>query len=75
MNQCDHPIEKISRVDTDGYALDKSQESVYIWGECECGAPTIIISKIESVELDSMKEKLEEPDIDIEYIQEMLYDE
>lgn len=51
MTDCTHPIEKISTVDGDGCV--RFGEELLVWGECECGCPTIIAATIEDVERDA----------------------
>lgn len=50
MTDCEHPTSKISRVDGEGCV--HIEDRIYVWGECECGTPTIVTTRIEEVERD-----------------------
>lgn len=49
---CDHGIEEIERIDGDG--MIRVGSDLYLWGECECGSPTIVSATVTKVEIDSV---------------------
>lgn len=49
--QCEHPPSRLTRVDDSG-SVQKGGE-LYLWAECECGAPTILRTTIEDIEVDT----------------------
>jgi hypothetical protein len=49
-DNCDHPKDRITHVDGAGNVL--IDETLYVWGECACGVPTIITAEVQDVELD-----------------------
>lgn len=52
MTECNHEIGDISHVDSAGYV--RFGQRLFLWGECECGAPTIIHTTIDKVEVDTV---------------------
>lgn len=49
-SDCDHPPEKVSHVD--GRRAAHADTTLRMWGECECGAPTLVTAEIRAIEYD-----------------------
>lgn len=58
MTDCDHPIDKIARLDPGGRGaalpgLTRDGAHLTIWGECECGTATLVSAEITDIEEDN----------------------
>lgn len=58
MVNCTHSVDDIARIDCDEYVI--FEDTLLIWGECECGAPTIVCTTIDTVTPDTEGTTLEE---------------
>lgn len=56
---CDHTIDDIADIDTQEHR--QLDGTLYCWGTCECGAPTIITAELTGVELDADGAELSGP--------------
>lgn len=49
--ECEHTVHDLDHMDSASYELDETGK-FYMWGECDCGAPVVVMGHVEHVEVD-----------------------